>query len=104
MDVDCENTMRMKMVQENYQCWDFICGVASSCCATTVVVSYLLVLFYYIIIIIIIIKYMLLSRHQNAGQNYDIQIANRRFENVAKFRYLGTITNQNLNQEEMKFR
>jgi late competence protein required for DNA uptake (superfamily II DNA/RNA helicase) len=34
-------------------------------------------------------KYMLLSRHQNAGQSYDIKMANRYFENVAKFRYLG---------------
>jgi hypothetical protein len=40
---------------------------------------------------------MLLSRHQIAGQNYDIKIAERYSENVAKFRYLGTtITNQNL--------
>jgi hypothetical protein len=46
---------------------------------------------------------MLLSRHQNAGQNYDIKIANRSFENVARFRYLGmTVTNQNLIQEENK--
>jgi hypothetical protein len=29
-------------------------------------------------------KNMLLSRHQNAGQNHDIKIANRCFENVAK--------------------
>jgi hypothetical protein len=29
-------------------------------------------------------KYMLLSHHQNAGQSYDINIANRCFENVAK--------------------
>jgi hypothetical protein len=50
-------------------------------------------------------KCMLLSRHQNAGQSYDIKIANRCFENVAKFRYLGTtITNQNLIQEEIKGR
>jgi hypothetical protein len=50
-------------------------------------------------------KYMLLSRHQNVGLNYDIKIANRSFENVAKFRYLGTtITNQNLIQEEIKKR
>jgi hypothetical protein len=42
-------------------------------------------------------KYMLLSRYQNARQSYDIIIANRCFQNVAKFRYLGTtITNQNL--------
>jgi hypothetical protein len=40
-------------------------------------------------------KYMLLSRHRNAGQNHDIKIAtNRSFENVAQFRYLRTtITN-----------
>jgi hypothetical protein len=35
-------------------------------------------------------KYMLLSRRQNAGQN-NIKIANRSFENVAQFKYLGTI-------------
>jgi hypothetical protein len=35
-------------------------------------------------------KYMLLSRHQNAGQNRDIKIGNRRFENVAPFRFLAT--------------
>jgi hypothetical protein len=34
-------------------------------------------------------KYMLLSHHQNAGQNRDIKIANRCFENVVQFRYLG---------------
>jgi ribosomal protein S2 len=50
-------------------------------------------------------KYMLLSRHQNAGQNHDIKIGNRCFENVTQFRYLGTtITNQNLIQEEIKRR
>jgi hypothetical protein len=35
-------------------------------------------------------KYILLSRHQNAGQNQDIKVANRCFENVAQFKYLGT--------------
>jgi hypothetical protein len=35
-------------------------------------------------------KYMLLSRHQYAGQNHDIKIGNRCFENVSQFRYLGT--------------
>jgi hypothetical protein len=40
-------------------------------------------------------KYMLLSRHQNAGKNHDIKISNRCFENMSQFRYLGTkITNQ----------
>jgi hypothetical protein len=39
-------------------------------------------------------KYILLSRHQNAGQNHDINIANRSFENVAHLKHLGTtITN-----------
>jgi hypothetical protein len=48
-------------------------------------------------------KHMLLSRHQNAGQNHDIKIANRCFENVAECRYLGTTaTNQNLIQEEVR--
>jgi hypothetical protein len=32
-------------------------------------------------------KYMLLSRHQNAGQNHNIKIANRSFENVVQFKY-----------------
>jgi hypothetical protein len=42
-------------------------------------------------------KYMSLSRHQNAGQNLDLTLGSRRFENVAQLRYLGmTITNQNL--------
>jgi hypothetical protein len=50
-------------------------------------------------------KYMLLSRHLNAGRNHDMQIANKSFENVAQFRYFGTtITNQNLIQEEIKRR
>jgi hypothetical protein len=48
-------------------------------------------------------KYILLSCHQNAGQNHDIKIANRCFENVAQFRYLGmTVRNQNFIQEEIK--
>jgi hypothetical protein len=50
-------------------------------------------------------KYMLLSRRQNAGQSHSITIADRCFENVAQFRYLGTtITNQNLIQKEIKRR
>jgi hypothetical protein len=47
----------------------------------------------------------LLSRHQNTGQNWDIKIANRSFENVSPFKYLGTtVTNQNSIQEEIKKR
>jgi hypothetical protein len=50
-------------------------------------------------------KYMLLSRHQNVGQNRDKKIANRSFGNVSRFKYLGTtVTNQNLIQEEIKSR
>jgi hypothetical protein len=48
-------------------------------------------------------KCVLLSCHQNAGQNYDIKIDNRSFENVAQLRYFGTtVTSQNLIQEEIK--
>jgi hypothetical protein len=50
-------------------------------------------------------KYMLLSRHQNVGQNRDKKIANKSFEYVSQFKYLGTtVTNQNLIQEEIKRR
>jgi hypothetical protein len=50
-------------------------------------------------------KYMLVSRDQNAGQNREIKIGNRSFENVSQFRYLGTtVTNPNLIQEEIKRR
>jgi hypothetical protein len=48
---------------------------------------------------------MLLSGHQNAGQNQGTKIANSSFENVSQFKYLGTtVTNQNLIQEEIKRR
>jgi hypothetical protein len=48
-------------------------------------------------------KYMLMSPHQNAGQNHNMNMAS--FENVAKLKYLGiTVTNQNLIQEEIKSR
>jgi hypothetical protein len=51
------------------------------------------------------IKYMLLSHHQNAGQNHNIKTGNRYFEKAAQFRYLGmAITIQNLIQEEIKRR
>jgi hypothetical protein len=46
-----------------------------------------------------------MSRHQTVGQNHNTKIANRSFENVAKFVYLGmTVTNQNLIHEEIKSR
>jgi hypothetical protein len=41
-------------------------------------------------------KYMIMSHHQNSGQNQNIRIANESFENVPRLKYLGTIlTNQN---------
>jgi hypothetical protein len=50
-------------------------------------------------------KCMLLSHHHNVGQNFDIKIANRSFENVSLFKCLETaVTNQNLIQEEIKRR
>jgi hypothetical protein len=46
---------------------------------------------------------MMLSRHQNTGQNHNIKIGDRSFDNVAPFKYLGTrVTKQNLIQEEIK--
>jgi hypothetical protein len=46
---------------------------------------------------------MLLSHHQDAGQNHDIKVAKISFENVAQFKYLGTkIRNQNMIDEEIK--
>jgi sorting nexin-29 len=48
-------------------------------------------------------KYMVLSSHQNSGQNHEIKVADRSFENVAQLKYLGTIvTKENLTQEEIK--
>jgi hypothetical protein len=44
-----------------------------------------------------------MSRDQNIGQNRDIKIGNKSFENVSQFKYLGTtVTNRNLIQEEIK--
>jgi hypothetical protein len=49
-------------------------------------------------------KYMLMSR-KKAGQKHVIKIANRSFEGVIKFKYLGTtLTDQNCMQEEIKSR
>jgi hypothetical protein len=50
-------------------------------------------------------KYMIMSRHPNSGQNQSIRIANESFENVAKFKSLGTtLTNQNDIHDEIKSR
>jgi hypothetical protein len=41
-------------------------------------------------------KYMFLSLLLNARQNHDMKVANRCFENVAQFKYLGmTVTKRN---------
>jgi hypothetical protein len=49
-------------------------------------------------------KYMLLSCNHNVGQNNDLKMANRSFENVRQFKPFGTVTNENLSQEEIKRR
>jgi len=46
---------------------------------------------------------MVVSHHQNVGQNHTLLIANKFFENVAEFKYLGTtVTHQNCIYEEIK--
>jgi late competence protein required for DNA uptake (superfamily II DNA/RNA helicase) len=48
-------------------------------------------------------KYMLLSRHQTAGQILDIKIENRWFENESQFKYWRTtLANQSLVHEKIK--
>jgi hypothetical protein len=49
---------------------------------------------------------MLVSHYKNTGQNWNTKIiANRSFEKVSQFEYLGmTVTIQNLIQEEIKSR
>jgi hypothetical protein len=45
-----------------------------------------------------------MSHHQDAEKSRDIKMANRSFENVVPFKYLGMTTNQNLVHEEIKSR
>jgi hypothetical protein len=48
-------------------------------------------------------KYMFMSRHQTAGQSNDIRVANKSFEKVAKFKYLGsTLMDQNCIHKEIR--
>jgi hypothetical protein len=50
-------------------------------------------------------KYMIMSYHQNSGQNQNIRIGNESSENMAKFKYLGmTLTNQDDIHDEIKNR
>jgi hypothetical protein len=50
-------------------------------------------------------EYMLMSRYQKTGQKHSIKIANRSFEDVGKFRYLGTtLMDQNCMHEEISSR
>jgi hypothetical protein len=50
-------------------------------------------------------KCMLMSRSQRIGQKHSINVANRSFEDVARFRYLGTtLTDQNFIHGEIKSR
>jgi hypothetical protein len=49
------------------------------------------------------LKYVIMSRHPNSGQNQNIRTADESFENVAKFKYLGTtLTNQNDIRDEIR--
>jgi hypothetical protein len=47
---------------------------------------------------------MLMLHSQKIGQKHSTEIANRSFEDVAKFIYLGTLTDQNCMHEEIKRR
>jgi hypothetical protein len=50
-------------------------------------------------------KYMLMFLHQSKGHNLEIRIAKWYSENVAQFKYFGMrVTNQNMIQEEIKWR
>jgi hypothetical protein len=48
---------------------------------------------------------MFTSHHQNGGQNHNLMITNKSFENVAEFIYVGTTPTSQINiHEEIKSR
>jgi hypothetical protein len=48
---------------------------------------------------------MFMSHHQTAGQSNYVRVANKSFEKVAKFKYLGsTLMDQNCSHEEIRSR
>jgi hypothetical protein len=50
-------------------------------------------------------KYIFMTRHQTVGQSNYVRVANKSFEKVAKFKYLGsTSTDQNCIHEEIRSR
>jgi hypothetical protein len=51
-------------------------------------------------------KYRVISRHQNAGQSYNVTIANKSFQSMAKFKYFGlTVINEDcIHENKIKSR
>ena len=49
-------------------------------------------------------KYTFMPREQNTGQNHNIKTGDKSFESMAKFKYLGTLANQNCTHEEITSR
>ena len=47
---------------------------------------------------------MVVSRDQNAGQGHSVKTDNSSIERVEEFKFLGTLTDQNSIQEEIKSR